>query len=172
MFSTLGVSHLLLQTMIVVARFFVLSLHLFYFSNSSLGQGNKTVLWHTQADAIGSDQVVLKFTATIAQGWHLYSQHISEGGPMPTRFLFENCDDYILMGQMEEKGEATKFKDDTYEMEITWYTGVVSFVQRLNLKPQSTKIKGTIEFMTCNDHTCMPGKQDFNVDLLPKQKTP
>lgn len=91
---------------------------------------------------------------------------------MPTRFLFENCDDYILMGQMEEKGEATKFKDDTYEMEITWYTGVVSFVQRLNLKPQSTKIKGTIEFMTCNDHTCMPGKQDFNVDLLPKQKTP
>jgi thiol:disulfide interchange protein DsbD len=72
---------------------------------------------------------------------------------------------------MEEKGEVTKFHDADYEMEITWYTGVLSFVQRVRLAPQTTHIKGTIEYMTCNDYTCIPDKQDFNINIDPKKKS-
>lgn len=139
-------------------------------SHSSFGQENKTVQWLYQVDPSGKDEVVIKFTAHIAQGWHLYSQHLADGGPMPTRFSFDQHDDYILLSQPEEKGEAIKFHDDTYEMEITWYTQVVSFVQRVRLTPQANCARGTIEFMTCNDHTCIPSKHEFSIDL--RKKTP
>ena len=127
-------------------------------------------MWQFEAGSSVNSEVVLKFTANIAQGWHLYSQHLSEGGPMPTRFSFEQCDGYMLLGQLEEKGEVTKFHDDTYEMDIMWYTRVAFFTQRVKLTPQATHVKGTIEFMTCNDHTCIPSKQEFSIDL--RKKTP
>jgi hypothetical protein len=138
------------------------------YSNLSVGQENKTVIWQWQADPSVNSETVIRFTAHVAQGWHLYSQHVPEGGPMPTRFSFDNGDDYIMVNQMKENGNAIKFHDDTYEMEIIWFTGVVFFEQRVKLTPQATQAKGTIEFMSCNDHTCIPGKQKFSIDLRKK----
>ncbi|HEV8514021.1 MAG TPA: protein-disulfide reductase DsbD domain-containing protein [Cyclobacteriaceae bacterium] len=133
--------------------------------NFSDSQSNKTIEWQYEVNAVGKDELILKFTARMARGWHLYSQHIKEGGPMPTRFSFMPDESYLLLGQISEKGNAVKFYDDTYEMEIIWYTGVVSFAQKVRLTPKTRIAKATIEFMTCNDYTCIPGKQDFNIDL-------
>jgi hypothetical protein len=143
----------------------------FLYANHGLGQGTKTVLWQFEANPSVNGEVVLKFTACVANGWHLYSQHLAENGPMPTRFSFDAGGDYVLpMNAMEEKGVATVFHDDVYGMEITWYTGTVFFAQRVRLTPQTTHVRGTIEFMTCNDHTCIPGKQDFDINVRPGEK--
>src|SRR5258706_13692465 len=121
----MSVPNLLQKLMTTSARFLVSLFYIFYYAGPSFGQGHKTVLWQFEAGPSANSEVVLKFTAHVAPGWHLYSQQISENGPMPTRFSFEHGDDYIVIGQIEEKGEATNFHDDTYEMEITWYSGTV-----------------------------------------------
>ena len=146
--------------------FLVLSL------NSALGQGIHPVRWHLQSDPAMNQEIVLTLTARIAPGWHLYSQFMEEGGPMPTRFSFERSDNYVLLGKTEEDGNSERFHDDTYEMDITWYTAKVSFVQKISLVQPVSAINGVIDYMACNDHVCVPHKQDFSIAILPMKKWP
>lgn len=139
--------------------------------NLSFAQGNHTVYWQFESVSTVNYEVVLKLTAHVAQGWHLYSQHMNENGPMPTRVTYTVDDGYVLIGQPEEKGNAVKFYDDLYGMEIIWYSGTVTFTQRIKLTRPTTTVKGTVEYMTCNDHICIPSKQDFTIDLQPKKKS-
>src|SRR5882762_1642905 len=99
--------------------------------NCGFGQGIQPVRWHFQSDPAANQEIILSLTARIAVGWHLYSQFMEEGGPMPTRFSFERSDDYVLLGKTEEDGTPVKFHDDTYEMDIAWHTTGVSFVQKI-----------------------------------------
>ena len=143
------------------------------FSNAefSFGQGRKTVIWEFEAMPTSNDEIILKFTALIANGWHLYSQHINDSGPMPTRFSFASSEDYLLIGKPSESGNAVKFYDDDYATEIIWYSGTVSFIQKVKLAKPVTSVKGTVEFMTCNDHSCIPSRQDFNLQIPSKKKS-
>lgn len=153
------------------------SLYLFAFCalfcvNVVSAQDNSAVQWQYQVDYTSTNEATLKFIAIVADGWHLYSQHITNGGPVPTHFSFEPTNDYVLLGQTQEHGHVVKFYDDTYEMDIAWYTDVVTFEQKIKMTSLSTHIKGTVEYMTCNDHTCVPNKQDFNMGVSPLKKKP
>lgn len=131
------------------------------------GQGRSPVTWHFEAASARGLETTLFITADVAAGWHLYSQSIKEGGPIATQFRFDVSDDYVLAGTTEEKGKAARFYDDTYEMEITWYTGVVTFAQRVILNKPGANIKGTVEFMTCNSEVCIPAAREFNIEIKP-----
>jgi thiol:disulfide interchange protein DsbD len=141
-------------------------------TNPGFGQGIQPVRWHFQSDPTTNNELVLTLNARIAPGWHLYSQFMEEGGPIPTRISFERSNDYVLAGATEEKGEAVKFRDDTYEMEITWYTAQVAFLQKIRLIQPVTAVNGVVEYMACNDHICVPHKQDFRIAVLPMKKSP
>ena len=131
------------------------------------GYAQEPVIWHFAAAPVTGNETTLLITADLASGWHLYSQRIAEGGPIPTRFRFDGGDDCIPAGITHESGAASVFYDDTYEMEITWYSGKVKFSQRLNLSRPEVTIKGKVEYMTCNNDVCVPGEQEFSVDASP-----
>lgn len=136
---------------------------------TSSGQANQTVQWQFTAEHLGNGETMLKISANIAPGWHLYSQFIAEGGPIPTRFTFENADGLDLIGTPEEKGKAFRFHDDMYEMEITWYSEKVDFSQKVSITESLSSIRGKVEYMTCNAHTCVPDAREF-VITVPDQK--
>jgi thiol:disulfide interchange protein DsbD len=140
--------------------------------NSGFGQGTHPVRWHFQWDPAMNQEIILTLTAHIAPGWHLYSQFMEEGGPMPTRFSFERSDGYVMLGKTGEDGNPVKFHDDIYEMEITWYTTEVSFFQKIMLLQAATAVNGVIDYMVCNDHICVPHKQDFSIAISPIKKSP
>ena len=125
-------------------------------------QENIMVQWQLKANFITKDEVILVITAVLHPGWHLYSQDIKEGGPIPTRFTFDQTKDFFLLGGTQEKGKSFSYHDEVYEMEITWYSGTVTFSQRVKVMRPLT-ISGSIEYMTCNDHNCIPGKQKFSL---------
>ena len=151
---------------VLCGAFLILSLKL------GFGQGTQPVRWHFQSEPAANQEISLTLTASVAPGWHMYSQFMEEGGPMPTRLSFDRSDDFILAGKTEEKGYPVKFHDDTYEMEITWYAGEVSFLQRIRLIQPVAAVNGTVEYMACNDHICVPRKQDFSIVILPLKKSP
>ena len=134
---------------------------------SGYGQKTNSVQWTFAGEPVRQNESILKITADISPGWHLYSQTIGEGGPRPTRIFFEETNEFVLVGSAEEKGDPTKLRDETYEMEIIWYSGTVTFLQKIRLNQPVTFIKGRVEYMTCNNYVCIPDKQDFIFNLQP-----
>lgn len=131
------------------------------------GQSDNPVLWRFHVEKANVDETSILMNASIAPGWHLYSQFLTEGGPVPTHFTFEQSDDFTFMGRVEEAGTPIKFYSELFEMEITWYTGQALFTQRIRLHRPVTTITGRVEYMACNDQICIPADQLFNISIKP-----
>lgn len=86
---------------------------------------------------------------------------------MPTRFRLEPADDFIRETAMQEQGVAHTFYDSIYEMDITWYADSVTFRQNIRLVNPVPAIRGTVEYMTCDDRICVPGEEQFVIGLKP-----
>lgn len=136
-------------------------------TNLTNTQSNNPIQWHYAVEKKSNHESMLIITAQLASGWHVYSQFMQEGGPLPTSFSFRPSNDFVVAGKPEEKGNPVRFHDDIYDMVITWYAGQVSFLQRVHLLQPATTVSGTITYMICNYHSCVPGKQEFYIPIAP-----
>lgn len=128
---------------------------------------NPHVTWAFAAEKKGPDQFDLTFRAQIAPGFHLYSQFIEEGGPIPTSFTFENIKGYRLIGKVKEEGDRKEAQEPVFDnMTLIWYEGKVTFRQRVQLTEKEATVAGFITFMTCDDQQCdPPSDQAFSFRL-------
>ena len=114
------------------------------------------------SDSIKSYAVHLQ--ATIDPGWHVYAQQAGEG-PIPTTISFTDNPDVRLSGDVQEKGKVVEEFDKVFNSELRYFENEVDFVQQVAVT-KSTVLKGTIEFMVCNDESCLPPKSvPFALDL-------
>lgn len=114
------------------------------------------VKWQFSALPVNSSEATVYFTATLEEGWHLYSQFIEEGGPLPTTFTFAPGNNYTVIGNVKEESLPVKSYDETFMMDIAWYTGTAVFSQHVKLASPRATIQGTITFMACKDDLCLP----------------
>lgn len=135
-------------------------------------QVSKTVQWQFSALPIDDDVIMLKISADIVPGWHLYSQFIPRGGPLPTQITFEKQKGLLLIGCAEEKGEAYTFYDEVYEMNITWYSEKVIFLQKLKVTEPVRILRGKVEYMTCDTYSCFPDSMDFAIEIFNSIRKP
>ena len=61
--------------------------------------------WTFNAIKKSDKQYDLVFSATIDAPWHLYSQFMKQGGPVPTSFKFKPNPIVKLVGAVKEKGK-------------------------------------------------------------------
>lgn len=111
-------------------------------------------------DKGGAPEKEIVFTATADKGWHLYDMNLPEGGPVSTAFTFETLNGAELIGQPVPSVKPTTVYDEQFAMNLRWYPGTVSFTQKLKVTdPAKFKAEGEVEFMACNDETCLPPDQ-------------
>lgn len=111
-------------------------------------------------DKGGAPEKEIVFTATADKGWHLYDMNLLEGGPVSTSFTFETLNGAELIGQPVPSVKPTTVYDEQFAMNLRWYPGTVSFIQKLKITdPAKFKVEGEVEFMACNDETCLPPDQ-------------
>lgn len=111
-------------------------------------------------DKGGAPEKEIVFTATADKGWHLYDMNLPEGGPVSTSFTFETLNGAELIGQPIPSVKPTTVYDEQFAMNLRWYPGTVSFIQKLKVTdPAKFKVEGEVEFMACNDETCLPPDQ-------------
>ena len=111
-------------------------------------------------DKGGAPEQEIVFTATADKGWHLYDMNLPEGGPVSTSFTFETLNGAELIGQPVPSVKPTTVYDEQFAMNLRWYPGTVSFTQKLKVTdPAKFKAEGEVEFMACNDETCLPPDQ-------------
>ncbi|HTN21256.1 MAG TPA: cytochrome c biogenesis protein CcdA [Pelobium sp.] len=119
----------------------------------------KPVTWSYSSEALNEKEANLVITAKIDKGWHVYSQYIEEGGPIPTSFTFVKSADYELIGKPVESPKAVSAYDSNFSMQISWHENTAVFKQKIKLKKPETTVKGTLEFMVCNDKQCLPPEE-------------
>ena len=111
-------------------------------------------------DKGGAPEKEIVFTATADKGWHLYDMNLPEGGPVSTSFTFETLNGAELIGQPVPSVKPTTVYDEQFAMNLRWYPGTVSFTHKLKVTdPAKFKAEGEVEFMACNDDTCLPPDQ-------------
>ncbi|MVN90946.1 protein-disulfide reductase DsbD N-terminal domain-containing protein [Mucilaginibacter aquatilis] len=132
---------------------------------AAFAQIDEPVKWSYAAKKISATEAIVLVKATIEPGWHIYSQHIKEGGPIATTFTFTPGKDYTLVGKTIEPKVISKY-DDQFKMNIGFFENSVVFQQKVKLKAGAATVKGKVEFMSCNDRKCLPPDEvAFNVTV-------
>lgn len=115
------------------------------------------VKWKIKLEDSGTPEKDIVFTATAEKGWHLYDMNLPEGGPVSTSFTFETLQGAELIGTPVSSVKPTTVYDEQFAMNLRWYPGTVSFTQKIKVTdPAKFKAEGEVEFMACNDETCLP----------------
>ena len=126
------------------------------------------VSWTFNAKKISAGTYEVHMTATIQNGWHLYSQNQPEDAiAIPTSFTVMNNPLLEMVGKIKEMGKLEKFHDKELNLSAYQYSQKVNFIQTLKLKGKvKTKFSGSVEYQTCDDKKCLPLKTvNFNVAL-------
>jgi len=134
--------------------------------SAALAQIEKPVKWSYAAKKVSNTEAVIFLRATIQPGWHIYSQNVKDGGPIKTTFTFTPSKEYALVGKTAEPVLVTKY-EEAFKMDVSYFENTVTFQQKIKLKAGGlAAIKGQLEFMTCNDHKCLPPEDvDFSIPL-------
>lgn len=114
------------------------------------------VKWSYGVEQGNDMECTLVLTATIEKGWHLYSQFIGNDGPIPTSFQFEKSKNFTLLGGVTE-GKPIEEYDKNFEMTLKFFANKAVFKQKIKLLTKKDFVaKGSLEFMVCDDHKCLP----------------
>lgn len=107
----------------------------------------------------------VEIKAIIAEGWHLYSQHVANDiGPVPTSFVFDANDEVKMIGKVTEPSPIQKY-DENFEAMLDFFENEVVFSQRVSVK-KDTSLNGTVTYMLCNDTMCLPPVDEkFTIEL-------
>lgn len=130
-------------------------------------QPGPPVSWSFASKALADGTAEVLLTATMEEGWHIYATVLeSELGPLPTAVRFTPSEAYEVQGDLVEPMPVQVF-DPNFEMQVQYHSGTVSFVQQV--KPKGTgqvEVSGEVEYMVCNDRTCLPPKSvPFSLEL-------
>lgn len=114
------------------------------------------IRWQATTEGSG-DALKIILKAEIDKGWHLYGLHIPEGGPNATNIQFTTVQGAELNGELEEKSPLVTKYEEMFGLELSWYEEEALFVQNVKVTDEEYLIKGQIDFMGCNDESCMMG---------------
>ena len=136
---------------IVLAFFISLSV-----SSAIHAQVLKPVRWSYAAKRLSKTEAVLFIKATIDEDWHLYSQTVPDRGPTRTSFSFSSSKTYTLIGTTQEPKPLSRF-EKVFGVVVPYFESSVIFQQKVKLNVTGpVTVKGSLEYMTCNDVKCLP----------------
>jgi thiol:disulfide interchange protein DsbD len=154
-----------------MSRFLPLSLIallLFFFQVQSFGQLVSPPKWTIQLAEkdlkVGQDaEIVLK--ASIPMNWYIYSNDFDENaGPVLTTLSLEGSKGISVKEKLSPINPKKKF-DKVWEADITYFSGIGEFRQKITITEPNVEIKGVVEYQMCSDVTgqCILYEEDFTI---------
>lgn len=138
----------------------LLSLLIALISLSGFSQIQNPVKWTYSVENNGTENATLVINAKIDKGWHLYSQFVGEGGPVPTTIKFKAGKEYSLVGKTEETPKPHSIYEELFGMKVAFFEKNATFKQKIKVtSTKDFKVAGTLEFMVCDDKQCLPPEE-------------
>lgn len=135
------------------------SLGLFLFGLLALGQAHAQmddpVQWSATAKRIDASKFEVVISASIDEGWHLYSTKLPEGGPLPTSFSFEKPVGYKLIGNIKEVSKSKTEHDEIFNLDLSFFDGEAVFSQLIELESEEAPINIMVEYQACYADKCI-----------------
>jgi len=127
----------------------------------------KPTTWSFTSKKLKPGLYELHLTATIKDGWSVYSQWTPEGGPEPTVISFDKNPNLLLGGKAKEVGEMKKKHEDVFGVDVHYYLATVDFVQVVKVKSEKGDkiISGKVKYMTCDKEQCINDSVEFKLEL-------
>ncbi|WKZ66302.1 MAG: protein-disulfide reductase DsbD family protein [Flavobacteriales bacterium] len=115
------------------------------------------VKWRFAASATGDGYVRIDLRTEVEGGWHIYATELpSDEGPIATAIRFKASEAFVLEGGLVEPEPVEQY-DPNFAMMVRYHSGSPAFVQRIKpLRPGAFDVEGEVEYMVCNDRTCLP----------------
>lgn len=136
--------------------------HLLFFlvTFSSVASPENPVKWSITSKSLGEKKLEITITAKLDKNFHVYTHDINpDAGPIPLSIIYEGKDVKVWNQKIVGK-KVTKY-DEAFGVELSWFEDKFSIVQVITSSSKS--VTGTIDYMVCNDMSCMPGGYDFTV---------
>ena len=148
----------------MIRRFCYFGLLLISFNLSA--QIYNPVSWDFSYEKKGENRYELIFTATIENKSHIYSMDIPSSGPIPTTFRFDTVPGYTLDGKTYEVTKPEEIFDEAFGFKIRTFSNTAEFRQKIRGNASSFTATGAVNFMACNNVTCLPPKDvDFSIKI-------
>lgn len=128
-------------------------------ASSAFAQIFDPVKWKSAIKMTDATNGVVTFTATVDAGWHVYGTQLPAGGPEPTSVHWNN-QGVKLVGGLTPSKAAHKQHDETFDMDLSWWTSSVTLSQKFTVTAKEYKIEGSIRYMACDDENCTPPKSE------------
>lgn len=137
----------------------------FTFIVSYLTFSQNPVTFETTVKKVSDSNFQLITNATIEKGWRLYSQNLLDGGAIPTEFVYEENNSYVLLGPTIESESITKF-DPIFSLDQTYFESFSTFYQDIQIEKNISYLNAKIYFQACDDIVCIFREADliFNFD--------
>lgn len=116
----------------------------------------------------GPDRMEIIFNCGIEEGWHI---HAPEDSPLviPTSFVVDSISGAKLTGPIEADRPAVEEYSPAFGCILSYYSGSVTFVQKVSLLSEHYYLKGHLLYQACSDVSClMPSSLDV---VLTDKKT-
>ena len=95
----------------------------------------------------------IQITAAVEPGFHLYAPNTPDGGGQPLEFHFDvkGC---TLDGTPKANKAYTREYNDVFEVDEYFYTGTVSFTQKLKAAADKWEVKAEVKGQVCDEQGC------------------
>ena len=125
------------------------------------------VTWRHEVVPAGENVFDIVFTAKIPEGWHMYDLGpYGNDGPYPTSIVCDAGDAATVSGPVRPQRPPDKAFEELFQMEIGSYKDSASFIQRILCKTIPARFEANLEWMICNDISCMPPRDTVIAVIL------
>lgn len=135
------------------------SIFILFLAIASYAQIQEPVKFKTELKNLSATEVEIVFTASIEQGWHVYSTDLGDGGPISATFNTDKLVGAEVVGKLRPVGKEVASFDKLFEMNVRYFEHSAQFVQKLKLTGGDYQIVGYLEYGACNDENCLPPTQ-------------
>ncbi len=129
-------------------------------------QDIEPVEWQYDVNKINDTEYNISFSASILEGWKLYSQFSPDEGALPTSFSFINNDSDFEADKLFNEDDYIVGFDNVFKMNLYYYEKEANFNQNVKLLDEDlNQIKVEIDYSSCDDELCIFRNETFNVIL-------
>ena len=114
------------------------------------------VKFKTELKSLSDTEAEIIFTATIDQGWHVYSTELGDGGPISATFNVDKKSGIEPVGKLKPVGKEVATFDKLFEMKVRYFENTAKFVQKVKFTGGAYAIEGYLEYGACDDESCLP----------------
>ena len=123
---------------------------------AAMAQMMNPVHFSSQLKELKGGEAEIVFSATIDPGWHVYSTNLGDDGPISATFNPVKMEGVEKVGKLQPRGKELKQFDKMFDMELRFFEGSVTFVQKVKFTKPEYDIDCYLEYGACNDQSCLP----------------